>query len=130
MREITGHKVNPVNDRLKVEALDGSGPGGASHRYLITDNPLEDVGPPPSVNNLVRCELNFQNGPISEVGVNGITHEALLSILIDRLECFQAGPFDNKYNEAALTHLRLAVEALHNRTLERMARGVEGTCQK
>ena len=114
MRELTSHKVNPANDLLKVEVLDNPGQGGACHEYLIS-------GP------YGGNRINFQNGPISEVGVNGVTHEALLAILIDRLEHFQAGPYANDYNAAALAHLQSAVGALHDRTRERMGRGVEGT---
>ena len=116
MREITSHKVNPANDVLVVKALDGPGPGGASHHYQI-DVPTQT--PPISI--------NFQNGPIAEAGVNGITHEALLAILIDRMEGFQSGPFANDYNAAALAHLQSAAGCLHDRTRERMSRGVEGT---
>ncbi len=116
-REITGHKVNPVNDQLLVEALDPPGPGGASHEYLI-------VTPPPHGR---AFQISFQLGPIAEAGVNGITHEALLAILIDRLEHFQAGPYANDYNAVALGHLQSAQGALFDRTRERMSRGVEGT---
>ena len=69
----------------------------------------------------------FQNGPINEVGVNGITHEALLAILADRLESFQAGPYASDYNAAALDHIRSAQGCLHDRTRARMAQGIEGT---
>lgn len=117
MRELTGHKVNPANDVLLVEAIDGPGPGGASHEYTITT-------PPP---NGVATVIKFQNGPINEAGVNGITHEALLAILIDRMEGFQSGPYANSYNAAALDHLRSAQGVLLDRTRERMSRGVEGT---
>lgn len=117
MREITGHKVNPANDVLTVEALDGPGPGNASHVYKISGPSLEVI-------------LSFQNGPINEAGVNGITHEALLAILIDRMEGFQAGPYANPFNDTALRRLRDAQEALLARTRERMERGVEGTHQK
>jgi hypothetical protein len=117
MRELTGHKVNPANDQLTVSAMDGPGPGGASHHYEISA---------PSV---ASVSLKFQNGPIAESGVNGITHEALLSILIDRMEGFQSGTYANDYNENALKHLKVAQEALQQRTKERMSRGVEGTHQ-
>ncbi len=120
MRELTGHKINPANDLLKVEVLDALGHGGAHHEYSITT-------PPP---NGVETRINFQNGPIAECGVNGVTHEALLAILIDRLECFQAGPFANLYNASALKHLVSAQGALLDRTRERMSRGVEGSHQK
>lgn len=120
-REIVSHIVNPANDKLKVVALDGPGHGGASHQYEISgfDNGDGD-------NSVV---LEFQSGPIGENGngVNGITHEALLAVLIDRLEGFQGGPYANDFNKTALDYLYGAQTALLQRTRERMARGVEGT---
>jgi hypothetical protein len=123
MRQLTGHQVNPANDVLKIEVIDEPGSGGAHHQYLITI-------PGSPERESVRYAINFQNGPIAEAGVNGLTHEALLAILIDRLECFQRGPFANDYNAAALDHLRLAQHVLLGRTRERMNRGVEGTHEK
>jgi hypothetical protein len=122
MRELTGHKVNPANDKLLVEVMDEPGQGGACHRYQITIP--RDVA---RDTDTVRYAINFQNGPIAEVGVNGLTHEALIAILIDRLQAFQAGPFANGYNATALSHLEDAQSALLERTRERMARNVEGT---
>lgn len=121
-REITGHKVNPANDKLIVRAMDAPGSGGANHHYEITGYT------PKGAHEGVGCTpIRFQNGPIAEVGVNGLTHEALIAILIDRLAAFQDGPFASDYNGHALHHLREAQRALHARTLERMARNVEGT---
>lgn len=118
MREITGHKVNPVNDLLTIMAIDAPGSGGANHVYEVLGLPAHSM------------TLEFQNGPIGEAGVNGITHEVLLAILIDRMEAFQSGPFANDYNAAALDHLCSAKGCLLDRTRERMARGVEGTHAK
>lgn len=128
MREITSHRVNPANDVLTIRVLDEPGSGGACHHYVISgfdtdSNPSKDV-------TVGQVGLLFQNGPINEVGVNGITHEALLAILIDRLAAFQRGPFANGYNGVALAHLHAAQFALQERTRERMARGVEGTHEK
>ena len=117
MRELTSHKINPANDVLSVTAIDGPGPGGASHAYNITQPGKEGF----------PTQIVFQNGAISEVGVNGVTHEALLAILIDRMEGFQSGAFANAYNEAALGFMRAAQNVLLDRTRERMSRGVEGT---
>lgn len=131
MRELTGHKVNPANDTLDVLVMDQPGSGGANHHYQVrgfntgtnpSDPFTQRYGKPGD-----HTTLLFQNGPIAEVGVNGITHEALLAVLIDRLECFQAGKFANEYNAAALDHLRSAQGVLLDRTRARMARGVEGT---
>lgn len=133
-RELEGHKVNPANDVLKIEVLDEPGSGGAHHNYSITG--FDTVTNPASADqygyaaHFSRLPVIFQNGPIAQAGVNGVTHEALLAILIDRLECFQAGPFANDYNAAALRHLQSAQGCLLDRTRERMARGVEGTHTK
>ena len=74
-----------------------------------------------------RTTILFQNGAIPEAGVNGVTQEVLLAIVADRLRSFQAGPFANDYNAAALSHVESALGALLDRTRNRMARGVEGT---
>lgn len=123
MRELTDHIVegDSVNHQLKIEVTDEPGAGGANHHYRISWE-LPDGW---------RAEvISFQNGPIKEAGVNGITQEALLAIVIDRLRSFQAGPFKCGANEYALAHCELALKELQHRTRERMARGVEGTHQK
>ena len=128
MREITSHIVNPVNDKLKIEVTDAPGSGGANHRYEITgfdtsNNPsLAGQGIEPKSKTVVL----FQNGPINEHGVNGLTQEVLLAIVEDRLTSFQKGPFACTENADALSHVRIAMQILQNRTRERMSRGVEG----
>lgn len=131
MRELHGHKVNPANDKLFVEVIDEPGSGGANHRYEIsgfdTENNPSATKPDGYKSSFARTVILFQNGPINEVGVNGLTHEALLAILIDRMEGFQAGPYASADNQEALEAMRTAQTALQRRTLARMARGVEGT---
>jgi hypothetical protein len=124
MRKITDHIVNPCNDRLKIEITDQPGAGGANHRYEITGfdtrtNPSGDPGDS-------KLLILFQNGPINESGVNGITQEVLLAIVADRLRSFQAGPFACAANAHALQHVEEALHWLQQRTIERMRRGVEG----
>ena len=124
-REIETHKVNGCNDGITLTALDEPGCGGASHRYAIT-GPEARV---PGVGNVpaFQVKIRFQDGPIKEAGVNGITHEVLLAVLIDRLTGFQAGPFACQENATTLYHLIEAQETLKSRTRRRLARGVEGT---
>lgn len=126
-REITTHKVNGCNEALAVTALDGPGAGGASRHYRLEWNDPRWGPDPQSMRQVL--ELYFQNGPVAEVGTNGITHEALLAVVIDRLKGFQAGAFACEENADALMHLERAVNALHARTLRRVERGVEGTYQ-
>lgn len=129
-RELTSHQVNGCNEALKVTALDEPGHGGASHRYWIGIPFIDPVERHPSENvkrGRTHHEIRFQDGPIAEVGTNGITHEALLAILIDRLEGFQSGPYACTENSAALIALKSAQGHLKSRTEKRLARGVEGT---
>lgn len=133
MRELSGHKVNPANDTLKVEVLDEPGQGGACHLYKITGfNSATNPSDPWTAAHgqpAVHSNILFQNGPIAEDGngVNGLTHEVLLEIVADRLRSFQKGPYSCKANACALTHIEEAQHWLQQRTLERMRRGVEGT---
>lgn len=77
-----------------------------------------------------RFPVRFQNGPIKEVGTNGVTHEALLAIVEDRLIGFQSGPYACRENAVALTKIQEAMMWLQKRTRDRLARGVEGTHDK
>lgn len=126
-RKIETHKVNGLNEALEIAVLDEPGQGGACHRYVIY-KPLDAFNEELNAN--PTCHIDFQNGPIKEFGVNGISGEALLAIVRDRLECFQRGPFACETNQQALDHVVAAMDALHSRTRERTVRGVEGTNQQ
>lgn len=196
-RELTAHRVNGLNEKLRIFVLDAPGHGGACHEYAILvpvsaddeecyeHNPRKITGKnaqawkvcdkpaPPNeaagTNLYVGLDtsisgvtiagdeedlsglailrdydsyngtsddtyfdvtmISFQNGPIRENGVNGLSQEALLAVLIDRLEGFQSGQFKCHDNQLALDNLQYARLVLHKRTLDRMARGVEGTTQ-
>lgn len=129
--QLHAHKVNDANNQLEITVLDKPGAGGAPHLYHITgfntatnasDPFAERYGQPGT-----HTTILFQNGPIPEVGVNGVTHEALLTIVADRLINFQSGPFACEENAIALKHIAEALGWLHRRTTARIERGVEGT---
>lgn len=130
MHLVEHHKLDTGNNKLNVIALGQPGPGGANHRYDISGFDTQENPSAPDVGglrmSLKRHVLLFQNGAIAEVGVNGITMEVLLAILIDRLEGFQSGPFPDEFNAVALRHVRGALGVLHDRTRERIIRNVEG----
>lgn len=151
MRQLTDHIVSGDQAvQLDVQVLDEPGAGGANHQYMITfgekkdkptiaeleellskeDGPRPQMWPDGSVSLGHATFIGFQNGPIKEAGVNGITQEALLTIVIDRLRSFQKGPFSCRENAIALTHCEEALMWLQRRTVERIKRGVEGTNQK
>jgi hypothetical protein len=136
MRKLTDHICSPANAALDIAVVDEPGQGNASHLYDISgmDHSRNLAGrhfniPPSSLSN-GHAIILFQNGPIKDFGVNGITEEALLAIVIDRLRSFQSGPFSCRENAISLTHCEDALMWLQKRTRSRMARGVEGTNQK
>lgn len=110
---MNGDEISRDHNGLFVLAEEShAGPG---HYYTIGSdhNPLLAV-------------VRFQAGPVGEHGVNGITNEALLEVLIDR-----TGHLDElrpcPENKEAIIRLRQALAAFHQRTDRRQALGIEGT---
>jgi len=131
VRVITDHAIDPANEKLTITVLDAPGNGGASHLYHIegfdsASNP-SDPWTARHGQSAKHSTILFQNGPIPEVGVNGITHEVLLAIVADRLRGFQSGPYACEENASALHNIEIALDALMCRTRDRIQRGVEGT---
>jgi hypothetical protein len=124
-RTLIDHKIEGIDNMLNIIVKDEPGQGGACHEYIVT------FQTPPDENELVTggqlASINFQNGPVKEFGVNGITQECLIAICMDRLRGFQSGPFASRDNALALDHLEQALIALQARTRDRLERGVEGT---
>ncbi len=119
-RQITTHRINECNDAITIDADDRNPENGnASHVYTLSWHEADESGH--------DIDIPFQNGPINEVGVNGVTNEALLAILIDRIEGFQTSKWSCEENAVALRHLKDARAALNDRTRARADRGVEGT---
>ena len=132
MRHITDHRCAAEPDQLTIYATDPPGADGANHRYEVVsfyagNNPSHETGDDANPESLV---ILFQNGPLKEVGRNGVTDGAVLAVLIDRMRGFQAGPYACEENHAVLLHLEAAMYMLHKRTGERAQRGVEGTSAK
>lgn len=116
MREITTHHDgHGLNEDILVGTLDEPGPGGACHEYVLVTGPN------------TTGYLQFQKGPRDEYGSTpGVTEGAILAILIDRLESFQAGPYACEENAQTLYYLREALAWTKNRAHDRAARGVLG----
>ncbi len=130
MRKLKDHIVegDSANHQIEIDVMDEPGAGGANHRYELRRIDWEkNKSAYPREGFDVAHVILFQNGPIKEHGVNGLTHEALLAIVIDRLRSFQAGPFASPMNASALDHCQIALRHLQERTRERIKRGVEGT---
>lgn len=101
---------------LKIATADARGPGGAYHEYLIGHDEAGQLG-----------EIHFQKGPIKDHGINGVTDEALLHIVADRLRLFQAGPFACAENGLALQSVEAALWWYDKRKVDRAAREVLDT---
>lgn len=70
-------------------------------------------------------KIEFQLGAVGANGVNGLTNEALLAILIHRTK-FLDSKFGCDENKRAIQHMEEALVNLEVRTARRMVRGVEG----
>lgn len=123
-KEIHGKCKELVNDLLTTEntyIVADKNIFNAPHNYSICN----------SKDNNLLCGVHFQEGPTKEVGgCNGVFHEDLIAICIDRLEHFQKSEFACEQNEAALMNLKQALTWLRNRTNDRKSRGVQGTYKK
>ena len=89
------------------------GQATAGHRYEFRHGEVEIGG------------LNFQFGPVKQVGVNGVQTEGVLSALIDRTQVLDAA-FQCDENKEAIAHLEEALHLFNKRTADRRARQVEG----
>ncbi|MDD9317870.1 MULTISPECIES: hypothetical protein [Acinetobacter calcoaceticus/baumannii complex] len=69
--------------------------------------------------------IQFQHGPVKEHGVNGVTSEALLAILIHRTKILDNN-FPCDENKRAITYMENALALFEQRTRDRQKRGVEG----
>jgi hypothetical protein len=115
---IETHKGSILNDGITIHGSD-VGAGGAFTQYTL--NYFNKV-----TGQFPQCSLKFQVGNPAE-GINGLSNEALLAVLISRMEGFQSGQFACMQNETALNCCKTAMEFLKARTSERCNRGVEGT---
>jgi hypothetical protein len=122
-----GERVVEIGTRryTQVVCLDAPGAGNACHIYRVLS-----VQRDPSEPQAVYAQVDFQNGPVKESGVNGCHNEDLIAIVIDRLQGFQGGKFSCRENAIALTKLEEVLMWLRKRTDNRVARGVEGTHEK
>lgn len=121
-RSLTSHRVNGLNEAINIVVLDEPGQGNACHAYRIDAMDGDQA--------MDTCLIHFQDGPIKDAGVNGISNEALLAVVEDRLIGFQSGQYSCRENAVALTKIQEAMMWLQKRTRDRMARGVEGTNAK
>ena len=129
MRELKHPNKNP---NTRVFAIDEP-EFNAHHKYVVTDkkgDPGKEVDYTDPAVECIRQHINFQKGPVKEHGINGIQHEDLLHVLIDRVKSLNHGAYECVENRDMLYHLNQALKADHDRTAKRETRGVEGTSKK
>ena len=113
-----GMVIHTDHNGLEVTAVNGVEVDGEVHKtmpghsYLVTGGQVAE-------------QINFQAGPVPQNGVNGLTNEALLAILIHRTTTLN-GMYPCEENEVAIQHMTLALVSFEDRTKKRIARGVEG----
>lgn len=73
--------------------------------------------------------IPWQNGPVREVGRNGIQAPEVLGQVADYLRAVNVAPYESFDTTTAIAHIVSAIELLNHRTAAREARGVEGTSQ-
>jgi hypothetical protein len=115
---------NPMNHSKYTKVLHESDFSyNAPHHFEVVK---ADGQSPHSVEDIL-CKIDFQEGPINEVGVNGVMNEDLIVMVIRRLEGFQSSEFKCRENAVAITKLEESLMWLGKRTRGREVRGVEGT---
>ena len=112
MRDIKTHKAHEHDRQPVLTALGHPTIAGAEQDYELCYSGADGLD--------VLVPINFVS-----LELPGVTNEALLAIVKDRLEGFQAGKFPCQENEDALAGVNHALRFLHKRTMDRIARGVE-----
>jgi hypothetical protein len=107
-------RIHTDKNGVAVNAIStlADGSNVAGHLYQVLAGP-----------NTITVE--FQNGAVKERGVNGVTNEALLAILIHRTQVLNER-FPCRENSIAITKMQEALMWFDKRTADREARGVEG----
>jgi len=72
------------------------------------------------------AHINFQHGPVKEKGVNGVSNEDLINMVLKRLSAFQETEYKCRENAEAITKLEESLMWLRKRTSDREIRNVVG----
>ena len=113
--EVCNSKINSNQTRVYCEDL---WKYNAPHHFTVKSVDGKDL-----------CNINFQEGPIKECGVNGVSNEDLLLMVLTRLEGFQMSEYKCNENQEAILAINEALDSLRKRTMKRKTRSVEGTSE-
>lgn len=113
-----------LNEKIEI-TTDAADESGAAHLYEL----VIDVGGNGKAKSIGFVQ--FQKGPrLDPSSTPGATEAALLAVLIDRMEGFQAGPYACRENAIQLTKLQECMHWTRHRADERARRGVLGKSEK
>lgn len=126
MPQVFDHIVPGRTADLTVRTVGGQGVGNAHIAYSVFGEASGALG----TSNGFAATLKFQEGAVPAVGVNGLTNEVLIAIVLDRLRGFQAGLYPCRENALAITNLEQGLMWLQRRTADRLRRNVEGSYVK
>lgn len=118
-RDVTDEEFEQVLTGQPVDGITSYQPGTY---YKISADPTSmDYNKPFDI----HIHIHFQEGPSVIDGVNGITSESLLKILIHRTQYLDS-KIPSDQNKQAIAAMETALAAFNACTTERQERGVEG----
>lgn len=95
------------NTLTRIEHAEDSG-FLAPHHYCVLEEKTGNI----------LADIWFQSGPVKEAGLNGITNEDLLDIVLNRIMCFQKSKSASRENEMAIQKLEECMMWLNKRAKE------------
>lgn len=98
-------KTIHLDEAIEVMSMDRPGPGGLCHQYEFFAAEKDGVG-------MAVGSIHFQEGRVEEVGVNGVQHESLMSIIIDRLRTLYVARKATNKEKSALAYMLQARDAM------------------
>lgn len=101
MRVIHTHEINELNRSIEINAPERL--TDVQHVYTLR------VAKKP------ETYISLQQGEVKDVGVNGLSIEAMLAIAHDRLLTFQGGGYPCEENVQAITCIETALKWLERR---------------
>jgi hypothetical protein len=123
MRVIQTHQGNPANDSIRIEVDEQVSAEGRPIKYHIFVKDQAGQWMPYTKLVFAYSIPPDKNNPNSETRSIGVTHEVLLAILIDRLECYQGDKFAWHEHGEALDKARESLMWLNFGIKQRTDRG-------
>mgnify|MGYP000001380421 CR=1 FL=1 len=114
-----GAAKTDINNKIEVAGTEQHNGAHTKYKVVLNDDTFSHR----------ETEIEFHHiteGLPPNPPAMGVTNEVLLAIVEDRLYMFQGGPCACEENAVALSHVRVALAALKERTRRRSLTGLEG----